>query len=289
MKKYILSFLTATSLATLVYATPIKYSASVYGTGLSYDKSLIKDNGYVVGVYGYMGIGYYHSLEIGLDYTHINYKNNNPDLDQTDLTFVYTNYYFTKTKLRMGFHYIDSDDKLSDGGYTVILGAYRYEPYKWNIGTDLFYSHYNDYINLNGSKGLDVYQITPRIGFYFGNYYKYGSFYAELSGTYINHSDDVGFGKSFSSVEGSLSYFIKNYSFTLSAWSGERSFMVDKGGFVVFNLREKYKYGVSLKGGMSLNKNLGLSASVDYQKFEEIGNPNDVKILTYMVNLGYSF
>ena len=289
MKKILLSALAIPLMVDLSYAVPMKISASAYIGGLSYDKSIIKDDGYVTGVYGYWGIGWYHSLEASIDYTHINYKNNLPDLDQTDITLVYTNYSFPKIKLRGGFHLIDSDDQLSDGGYTIILGADRYEPYKWNIGADFFYTRYGDYINLNGSKGLDVYQGTVKAGFYFGNYYTYGSFYAELLGTYIGHSDDAGFGKSFSSIEGRLSYFKGNLSATVSAWGGERSFFVDKGGFVVYNLMEKYKYGASLRVGYSIKKNLGVSASASYQKFEEIGNPDDVGVTTYVLNIGYSF
>ena len=289
MKKLGLALLSVSFIAGLSYGVPMKISTSVYTGGLSYDKSLIKDDGYVVGVYGYWGIGLEHSLEAGLDYTHINYKNNNPDLDQTDITLVYTNYSFPKLKLRGGFHLIDSDDQLSDGGYTIILGADKYEPYKWDVGLDLFYTRYGDYINLDGSKGLDVYQGTVRAGFYFGNYYTYGSFYAQILGTYISHSDDAGFGKSFSSVEGKLSYFKGMFSVTGSAWAGERSFFVDNGGFVVYNLREKYKYGASLKIGYTINKNLGVSASASYQKFEEVGNPDDVGITTYVLNIGYVF
>ncbi len=289
MKKLALSIMSVSLVIGSSYAIPMKFSTSIYSAGLSYDKSLTKDDGYVVGVYGYWGIGLQHSLEFGLDYTHINYKNNQPDLDQTDLTFIYTNYSFNKTKLKIGFHYIDSDDKLSDGGTTVILGFDKYEPYRWNAGVDLFYTKYNDYINLNGSKGLDVYQITPKVGFYFGDYYKYGSFYLETLATYIKHSDDVGFGKSFVSLEERINYYIKKFAFTLSVWGGKRSFFVDNGGFVVYNLQEKYKYGVSFKAGYSFNQRLGVSATVGYQKFKEINNPKDVKIMSYVLNLGYSF
>ena len=289
MKKLALTVLSTSLLFSLSQATPMKFSTSIYSAGLNYDKSTIKKDGYVAGIYGYLGIGLQHSLELGLDYTHINYKNNLDDLDQTDLTFIYTNYSFPKIKAKMGFHYIDSDDKYSDGAYTVILGLDRYEPYRWNVGVDLFYTKYDDYINLNGSKGLDVYQGTLKAGFYFGNYYTYGSFYAELLGTFISHSEDAGFGKSFSSLEGRLSYFKGGLSATVSAWSGERSFFIDRGGFVVFNLKEKYKYGSSFSLGYSFFRNLGVKASVNYQKYEEPYNPDDVGITTYVLNVGYSF
>ena len=288
MRNLILAVLSSSVVFGLSYATPMKFSTSIYSAGLNYDKSRIKKDGYVAGVYGYMGIGE-HSLELGLDYTHINYKGNLSDLDQTDLTFLYTNYSFPNIKAKMGFHYIDSDDKYSDGAYTIILGLDRYELYRWNVGFDLFYTKYDDYIALNGKKGLDVYQGTLKAGFYFGDYYTYGSFYAELLGTYINHSEDAGFGKSFSSIEGRLSYYKGSFSATASAWSGERSFFIDKGGFVAYNLREKYKYGTSFEVGFSIVKNLGVSGSVNYQKFEEYGNPDDVGITTYVLKLGYVF
>ncbi len=289
MKKLTLSIISVSLVISSSYAIPMKFSSSIYGASLNYDSSNIRDNGYVSGIYGYLGIGWYHSLEFGLDYTHIKYKYNQPNLDQTDLTFIYTNYSFPKVKAKMGFHYIDSDDKLSDGGYTVILGLERYEPYKWNAGIDLFYTKYGDYINLNGSKGLDVYQITGKLGFSFGNYYRYGSFYLELLPSYIGHSDNAGFGKSFSSLEGRLNYYISSFSFTLSGWTGERSFFVDKGGFVVYNLQEKYKYGVGAEMGYSINRQLGIRAGINYQNLKERNNPNDVKIMTYVLNLGYSF
>ncbi len=291
--KYILtsslSMALSLTLITNSSAQEIKISGMAYSVGLDYSNSAIKKDGYVYGIYGYMGIGYYHVLEVGLEHTFINYKGTSDDLDQNDLTFVYTNYSFPNTKIRMGFHYIDSDDKLTDGGYTIILSGGTYQPYKWDANLDFYYTHYKDYELKDGSKGLDVYQFSPNIGFNWGNYYTFGSFYFKTTATYIRHSDDVGFGKNFLSLEERISYFKGLFSASVFGWLGERSFFVDNGGFTIFNLKEKYKDGYGASISFTIMPNLRLTAMATKQKFREVDNPKDVDIYTYGIQLGANF
>jgi len=267
----------------------LKISGMVYSYGLSYNNSILKDNGYVFGIYGSMGLGYASSLEAAYEYTHIKYKANNPDLNQNDVTVVFTNYSIPETKLRAGFHYITSDDDYTDEGYTIIASVGKYKMYVWDANLDMYYTHYKNYVLPDNSKGLDVYQLSPNVGFGWGNPNTSGRFYFKTIATYIRHSDDVGFGKDFVSLEERVTYILGPLAVTGSIWLGERSFMVDNGGFTVFNLKEKYKNGYGIKATYILSKNLSISGAIRKQQFEEVDNPKDVDIYTYGVNLGFLF
>jgi len=110
--------------------------------------------------------------------------------------------------------------------------AYGIEPVRYDAMIYGGSIHYSD---------SSVFQISPKFGFYVGDYYSYGSFYLETRGYYIRLSDDVGFGKNFLSAEQKISYSYKNFVLSLSGWLGEQSFAVKNNGFVVYNLSEKYK------------------------------------------------
>jgi len=283
--------LTGFTSPVLAQGNNIGLSGTIYSYGLSYDNSNIKKDGYVYGAYGLLGIGWANAVELGLEHTYINYKDNT-DLNQNDFTIIYNNYSFRNKKLKLGYHYIDSDDINTDGGYTIILGAGMFEPYNWDINVDFYYTKYDDYVLPNGDKGLDVYQISPSVGFSLGDYYRTGKFYFETTGTYIRHSDDVGFGKNFASLEERIYYYRGPLTLSVFGWLGERSFMVDNGGFTVFNLKEKYKNGYGISASYRFNY-LGygvyLTASITKQQFKEVDNPKDVDIYVYGLQGGLSF
>jgi hypothetical protein len=267
--KYLLTTLSLLIGLNTAFSQDMKITGSVSSTGLNYTGSATKDNGYLISGYGYLGIGLTNSLELGVEYTHIKYKDGLGNLDQNDLTLVYTNYSFPKTKIRMGFHYIDSDDVETDGGYTIILGLGKYETYAWDANIDFYYSYYKDYILADGSKGLSVYQITPSFGFGIGNYYDLGRFYFKSTASYIRHSDDVGFGKNFFSLGQSVTYYKGKFSASIFGWIGKRSFFVDNGGFTVYNLKEKYKYGYGASISYGITDRIGVSLTFSQQKFDE--------------------
>lgn len=284
MRKFVLPFL---ALFTISQGeTAVKYGAVLYSGYVNY-KDSIRDKGYLGGVYNYLGIGLHHSIEGEIDYTKIKY-NTLPDLTQYDISLLYTNYSLKNSKIRAGYHYISSDDKYTDGGHIFTLGYEFYKLYRFNAGIDFNYSYYKDY-QLPSDKGLSVFQVNPDFGYYFGNYYRYGSFYANLKGYYISLSDDTGYGKDFYSVEGSLNYYYKKFVAVLTAWGGEQSFAVKNHGFIVYNLAEKYKggYGFSLK--YIINPKISITGKFSENTFRERGTTKDSKAQTFVITLGASF
>ncbi len=289
---------------TFAYGTePVRFDAMVYGGSINYSNSEVKDYGYYLGLYGYIGIDNLHSLEGSINYTYIDYLNGS-DLNQFDYTALYTNYSIPEVKIKAGIHYIDSDDKATDNGIVLFGGGEIYEPYKKNAGIDFAYSYYRDYnvaktstysfmrrrfTSTTNSTGLSVFQISPKFGFYIGDYYNYGSFYLETRGYYIRLSDDVAFGKNFFSVEQNVSYFYKNFVLSLSGWIGEQTFAVKKDGFVVYNLSEKYKSGFSASIKYIMDERSSVTAGVSQDRFKEIGSAKTTRATTLFFTFGVTF
>jgi len=299
MKKLLIAVL---SIFPFAYGIePVRYDAMIYGGSIHYSDSEIKDYGYYMGLYGYMGIGNHHSLEGGISYINIEYLDGE-NLNQFDFTALYTNYSTGNTKIKAGIHYIDSDDKATDDGIILFGGGEIYKQYKKNGGIDLAYSYYGNYsinktytymrgrfTSTTNSTGLSVFQISPKFGFYVGDYYSYGSFYLETRGYYIRLSDDVGFGKNFLSAEQKISYSYKNFVLSLSGWLGEQSFAVKNNGFVVYNLSEKYKSGYSASLKYILNENASITAGINQDRFKEIGSTKTTKATSLFFIYGVTF
>jgi len=283
MKKFTITALCTVSFLGFSYGKDnLLFSSFIYGTPLIYSDSNVKDKGYTAGFYGYLGFGLHHSFESDVEFTKIDYKDGST-LNQTDLTFIYTNYSLKNYRLKAGFHYIISDDRLTDRGKVFLLSAERYKLYRWNIGIEGTVSIYDNY-----NPELTVYQVCPKVGFYFGNYYRYGSFYSETKGYYINLSDDVGLGKNFYSVEENLFYYYKNWTGKIFGWIGKQSFAVRNGGFVVYNLSEKHKGGYG--GSISYRyKKASASLTVFNEIFEDVGYNNNASLTVAVFNLGYRF
>ncbi|WP_029520932.1 hypothetical protein [Persephonella sp. IF05-L8] len=282
----------------------INYDAMVFGGYLNYSNSEAKDYGYYMGLFGYMGINNQHTLEGSVSYTNIKYLDGGT-LNQFDYTGLYRNYSLPNTQIKAGLHYISSDDKATDGGIIFLVGGELYEQYKRNIGVDFSYSYYGNYeINktytyMRGKfssttvtktiSGLSVFQVSPKLGFYIGDYYNYGSFYLETRGYYIGLSDDVGFGKNFLSIEQNISYYYKEFTLSLSGWIGEQTFAVKNDGFVVYNLSEKYKSGYAFSIGYNMNKKTRISAGISQDRFKEINSTKTSELTSLFFTLGATF
>ena len=64
------------------------------------------------------------------------------------------------------------------------------------------------------------------------------------------------------SIDGNLRYYYKNYDFYIGAWIGDQIFAVRNGGFVVYNLTEKYKGGIY--GGAGYTFKNGIRVTIDF-------------------------
>ncbi|ACO04743.1 MAG TPA: hypothetical protein DEP48_05080 [Persephonella sp.] len=283
VRRVIAVFLSLFTLSTA--GTAYRFDTVFYTGAIQYDSS-IRDSGMTAGVYWYLGVGLEHSLEGEIDYTYIKYLTQ-PDLNQFDLTLLYTNYSFMNRKIRFGYHRIFSDDKNTDMGSIFTLGYEYYIPYRYSAGFDINYSFYPDYST--GKKGLSVFQITPGISYSFGDYYSYGSFTAGLKAYLIQLSDNTGFGKSFYSTEGSLDYYYGSLTAGFSLWAGEQSFAVKNHGFIVYNLSEKYTGGYSLYLRYILSKNMSFTGKYSRTEFKEAGSPLKSKASIFVITVGTTF
>jgi hypothetical protein len=260
-----------------------------YAAYIAYNNTVSKNASLVGGIYGFYGIGLKHTLEIDAAYNRIDfdefiyefegqeYRSEPFTIKQGDITLAYSNYTVKNLKWRIGGHAIFNDDFFNDKAIIVFGGLQRYRAYQYNAGIDVYHSWYNNFI-----PELNVLQVTGTFGFYLGNYFTSGNFYAETKGHYIKLSEDIGFGDTqYASVKQSLSYFYKRLTLSGFIWVGYQVFGIQKDGFVVYNLAEKHlgafggyvKFGLSQKSSLKLEvaqgrfKEFGSEQAADYLKF----------------------
>lgn len=251
--------LAKTSITAMPYSAYINYANST------------KDDAYVVGLYSSF-YNFPNKLEIGLENINIHYNNGLKDLDQNDLTAVYTRYIAKNYYAKAGVHYINSDDKPTDEGIVGIIGINYYKYLKYNLGLDLYYSKYKNY----APKELKVLQIRPYAGINFGKYYsKMGSFYLEAEYNYIKPTDASLFGlkNSYNSFGLKLTNYKGKFTTSIDAWTGKKVFAIDHGGFTVYNLGEVYKDGIDASVDYAFRPTTHLKLKYSYAKFVE-GNKN---------------
>ncbi len=251
----------ATLALAKVSTTLMPYSAYINYSGST------KDEAYVVGLYSSL-YSFPNKFELGLENINIKYKNGLPDLDQNDITAIYTRYFGKNYFVKGGIHYINSDDKPTDDGIVGILGINYYQYLKYNLGLDVYYSKYKNY----SPKELKVLQLRPYAGINFGKYNsKWGSFYLEAEVNYIkpNSASTYGFSKSYTSAGLKLSNYKGKWTTSVGGWAGKKLFAIDNGGFTVYNLGEVYKAGVDVSTDYALKPATHVKVKYSYSKFTE--------------------
>ena len=265
-------------------AADLKKYFAVYGTYLNYGNSEIKEDGYAFTAYGSLGDGLHHGLEAAVSQLHLNYESGYSDLDQTDITLAYTNTgsLHPNLSLRLGGHYISTDDDLTDDGWILFGDLTYFVPYRWNVGLETAYSNYDEVMD------LDVFQLSPHAGYFL----KLGgqSLYLEARGYYI-HIDEEPAGvsmKNYYSFELAVSCTRGALSGKLSGWVGQQIFAVKKGGFVVYNLTEKYLGGVSGEVTYRI-KNYLLGVTASWNTYKEVESSKVVNQTVVTAFIGFNF
>ncbi len=265
-------------------AGPVSFYVAPYITGVYYSNSDVKDNGGNFVLYGSMSFNYGEHVFEGLyGYTHIKFKQGS-NWNENDYALAYTNYSLFPLYFKVGTYYIAAaNNHYSDGGKVFFADSGYISRYKYDFGTFVSYSDYR--------QGVSALEIRPHGGFYHWLDF-YSGFYVGGDFTYINvkNPENVGIQKkNFYSGGISLTYFNSLYSITVKGWLGERTLMVDNGGFVVYNLSEKYKGGLSVEGKMFYSKQLNFSITLGYQRYKELSTNNNVGVFTITASVGYSF
>ncbi len=240
------------------------FTVMPYGSYIDYSNST-KDYGYLGGVYA-SSYKFPFKTEIDGDFLKLKYKDGNPNYYQKDLTFV-EHYYFGKNyEIHGGIHNIFISQSGNSNHYQKVLfgGILYYKYLKYNTGVDYYYSFYRNF---------HVQQITPKIGFNFGNYYSpEGSFYAQAKVNYIHISDKIKAGipkDNYWNTDLKFSNSKGPWTTTLKASIGKNAYKIANGGFVVYNLGEEYKYSGGIDISYALNKTSALKVGYSRSKFEE--------------------
>ncbi len=263
----------------------IQNYTSFYFTYINYDGSDIKKNGVAYTLYGFLNdASRKHLFEYGLMQYKINYKRRLDDLDQADLTLSYTNRgsWFEHLYLRAGFHYIWSDDLITKRGKVFFADVSYVVPKNYNFGVEGDYSQYHNIFD------LDVFQLSPHGGFFFNIGKK--DFYLEARGYYI-HLDYIDFHrlsiKDYYSGEVSISHELwKNFLVKIRVWAGQQVFAVKRWGFVVYNLPEIYRGGISLESSYSCDK-FKVGLEFFWNDYKELMTRKDVN--QYVINFFVGF
>jgi hypothetical protein len=264
------------------------YSISVapYFTYIGYSGSGIKKNGYVGTLLTTLGLNYGKDVfNFAYAYTHLSYKNNYGSWNQNDYTLTYTTYRFYPWTFSVGYHLVKSpnDDFSRTGNIPFIYVGYG-QRYLWDAGVFVSYSDYK--------QGVGAFQTQLRGGFYRWQDY-YSGFYYGADLTWINVKGLktlMTTKRNYISVGGGITKFkIGKYSIGGRAWIGQRMLMVDNGGFVVYNLRERYSFGADATATYYLNKQLSVTGMVGYAHYKEVETNNSVDTYTITLSVGYSF
>ena len=277
MKKLVLSLVAGVSL--------FGFDIMPYGAYLDYSKSG-KDNGYIIGVYSshFFKTKIPFKLELDLEHTLINYKGNIQDWKQNDVTLIGNFYKGNNLAFKGGVHYINvKQDNLKEDSYIYILGASYYKSLKYNVGMDLFYGDY---------EGFDTYQISPKTGINFGDYYsENGSFYLEATLNYMHISDNKNktFKSNYTNVDIKFQNFKGPWTTTLKASLGKSAYKVADGGFVVYNLPDEYKNSFGINIGYNLNKVSNIKIGYTRNSFNSMTNSQNSYTNIYTIFYSRAF
>ncbi len=272
-----------TLIITLFSSTPgvaLQYYASTYATYINFNNSSIRNDGWAGTAYFDIGDGLHNSLELGFSETFIDYIKSS-DLNQIDFTIVYSNInQLIKNHIfRFGFHYIDSDDPLTDNGKIFYFKSTYFQYNRWNTGLELDYSDYK------ANSDISVFQIRPHFGFYFSSFHR--RFYSESRLFFIIKKEKGS--DNYYSFEQVFSFYIGHLNFILSGWFGKQIFAVKNDGFVVYNLSDRYLGGLLFEVGYKLTNNIYTTINYNYQRLRHIINNEKVGQSIITFSLGYSF
>jgi tetratricopeptide (TPR) repeat protein len=247
---------------------PLTASVCPYYAYLDYGLESIKSHGNTWGVYG--RVAALNALEAAYEFTKLGFRDGS-DLDQHDITAVYSYLGRPGLKFRFGGHAIDTTDAFTDGAWTVLAGAHYYQTDLWDVGVDAYFTRYD-----NHPVNQDITQITPRVGIQ-QTTRRCVTVRLDLRGYYINTGDEVfGVGKEdFCSLEARWGLDRGRFGLALTAWTGEQVFAVRRDGFVIYNLAERHTGGYGGEFTFRVRENSVLTARISDEHFADIVSAAD--------------
>jgi hypothetical protein len=259
---------------------------ALYSYQIDFPGSSLKDHGWVTSGYLRTGDQETYTMEFALAQTRIDYRIGD-DLDQTDVTFAYTNtgHLMTNHHIRGGIHYINSDDALTDECFILFGKIFYLKDPVWNAGLEIDYSIYE-----KSSTDTHVVQAVPSIGFYLIQNSYQETLYTESKLYYIHKSKRLETSQhSFVSFEQSLRYELSPFDATIAAWVGEQMFAVKDDGFTVYNRQDKYDGGIQFDAGYTIDNRLRIGLIIGYDWLEHTQTNDEAARTVVSVNIGANF
>ena len=270
--------------ADLTSKNPIRAAATAYFGGIAYDDATFKDHAWLGGVNGWLELSERHLFEVGVECMDIAYQQW-PTLRQLDFTAAYANFSLPHLQLRLGGHFIASNDPATDGGWVAFGGVDWLAAPRWSAGLDGFFSRYSDY-----GPRLDVLQLTPRLRVDLAQGRDW-TWRAELAGYWIQLSQEPpGLDRqNFFSGEGRLAFYWRRWTFSGFGWAGHQAFAVRNGGYTVFNLAEEHTAGYGAEIARALSGHLNVGLRFRREQFREISTTASATENVLLVTIGLNF
>ncbi|MEI7732822.1 MAG: tetratricopeptide repeat protein [Verrucomicrobiota bacterium] len=268
-------------LAPSAPARKVRVEAAAFYGYLQYHDTASKDQAHTVGLYTSLGYGSEHLLQAEGDYIRKFYRGVS-SLRQWDTTLAYANASIPHVNLRLGGHYITSEDPFTDQGWVAFGGAEYYAD-RWAFGVDGYYTTYPKFQNQ-----LEVTQIAPHLGvtLWRGEHHTWNN---ELRGYWVHLNRDNFARRNCYSLEDRLSLNWQRWTFSAFGWAGEQLFAVRNGGFAVYNLGELHKAGYGLEIRYDLTANLALTLRANREQFKDLARTPHACSDMYLAMLSWKF
>ncbi|MCB9061715.1 MAG: tetratricopeptide repeat protein [Halobacteriovoraceae bacterium] len=255
---------------------------SPYYSSIDYNGQTTKQNAQVKGIYGSFFKGN-HFLELIVDSTEISYKDNSllEDITQKNMAISYSYFSNYKHQFKIGGHYINSSDNLTDEGIAVFS---EYNHFYASLLTLRMFAQYTYYKNYSVLP-VRVYQFTPSI--------KQSLSIIDLSADVtlinINQSENTSGSQNLISYEMQATFKLESLKPYVSYWSGERKFASDNGGLVIYNSSDKYTEGLKMGVNLQLSKSVFTDISYTKSTFQVLGENDESTSKTLSLSIGFSF
>lgn len=261
----------------------IRLEAAIVCAYQNYHGTESKDDSYLAGVYAALGYGMEHLLEAETDTIRKSYRGQ-PALSQHDITVAYANFGIPHLKLRLGGHFVDSEDRYTDRGWVAFGGAEYYVANRWAAGLDGYFSKYPKF-----QDDLEVVQLTPHVGVTFGQG-PHSVWSNDLRGYWIHLNRDVDtLGNDFGSVEDRLSFGWRRWTFSIFGWVGKQIFAVRNDGFALYNMGEEHKAGYGADIAYAFSERYALKLRASREEFRDIATAPNASSDMYLAMLSVRF
>ena len=261
----------------------LRLNFSPYGGYLAYQRTALKRHATLLGASGMLAHDPAHVFEGGIDHIDIA-RRFLPHLRQTDATFAYANYFIPGLKLRLGGHYVATDDDLTDGGWSLFGSAEYLFPQRFVAGAQLAYTSFPDF-----SPRMEIVQFTPRLSATLWRDLD-RSLSADLRAHWIHLGEKVTAGRTdFFSVEPRLTLTWERCTLGLFGWAGNQAFALRNDGYTLFNLAERHLAGFGGDLRIAFTPRAALALRYAREEFRELGASNTAAANSFLGTIAVNF